>query len=536
LDNTVNVNDPIILQGFLPVSSEGQELTSFVWSIPDVFDGVLSSDMLLSSISQSVLILKPGSLVPGRKATFQVQVGDNFGDSGIASISVQVRIPPYGGGLSVSPQVGHALKTPFTLMAFGWTANEDSLPLMYTFSVAYSSESVIVSGMTTSTVSFLPPGDKLGDFLQTMYLDVLDSTGGMSRATSMVNVYNFEIDSSQSVSPTAALGSKFKDMYSIALNDGKSFEALFLINTVAVILNDVNTSCHSVPASSTTACAAGNECCEKKALRSFLLKKIQETSESLPNSQFLLQNQASILLLLTSRPAESDFNFIESCAQFLLASIQTATQTLQLDSVRLSKIYGQILDQLFFSLSYISEGSRRGLNFITITRRNGIPDARSQNLVKNLVESISMISLLSVKDSRPAQLPFTFSSTSFSVYISRIFLSQIDGDLQINLNGTSLSAKVPKTFFTSVDPTDYDAVDIILAISYAITRFLPSSLGPFVILQASAGLKGISDSGFSPPTGWGEMDLNVSTCLFRLCTPHLPPLFTFYTSNRFKNH
>jgi hypothetical protein len=114
---------------------------------------------------------------------------------------------------------------------------------------------------------------------------------------------------------------------------------------------------------------------------------------------------------------------------------------------------------------------------------------------------------LAVKDSKPAQVPNVFSTASMMVYTIRIFRSQTAQDLDIQLNGTNLKAKIPKSFFALISTTE--ALDIMLAVSYLSSALLPESFGPFVILQARVGIPGNNFNVYVPPKGWGTMEITV---------------------------
>lgn len=75
------------------------------------------------------LTVQPSGLTPG--ARYIVSLDSSGGGS--SSISFRIPLPPSGGSCGVSPLVGNALITEFTMSCSGWTAEE--LPLSYSFSV-----------------------------------------------------------------------------------------------------------------------------------------------------------------------------------------------------------------------------------------------------------------------------------------------------------------------------------------------------------------------------------------------------------------
>ncbi len=207
-------------------------------------------------------------------------------------------------------------------------------------------------------------------------------------------------------------------------------------------------------------------------------------------------------------PTSIIINIIESCTEVLTVSISASMTIANIDSSDLIRIYAENLDQLFESLAAESASSRRNNAGMSLQRNPIAPDLYTRRLIWNLVQAISTISALAVKISKPAQVLYIYSTASMTVYTNRIFHGQIAHDLDIELNGTNLRAKVPKAFFTSI--MTYQAADITLAISFLSSALLPESFDPFILQpHSAAGVPGNDFTSYTPQAGWGTIERTV---------------------------
>ena len=97
----------------------------------------------------AVSVLPASSFTPARDYVFTVKmVNPKWRATAIsASITIQINAPPARGIVSVSPDHGLSLLTPFLLQTFGWTDDAASLPLKFTFAyylTAFSEGFVVV--------------------------------------------------------------------------------------------------------------------------------------------------------------------------------------------------------------------------------------------------------------------------------------------------------------------------------------------------------------------------------------------------------
>ncbi|KAK3275912.1 hypothetical protein CYMTET_15988 [Cymbomonas tetramitiformis] len=107
------------------VESDSPETLGMQWSCEEL---ALDSAMLMTSLTQEDLVLRPGVLTPGLSYTFQLRATDRIG-VGSAVLEVEVNTPPYGGAILVSPLEGVELDTEFSIQSPGWV--DTDTPMWY---------------------------------------------------------------------------------------------------------------------------------------------------------------------------------------------------------------------------------------------------------------------------------------------------------------------------------------------------------------------------------------------------------------------
>ncbi|KAK3248328.1 hypothetical protein CYMTET_42204 [Cymbomonas tetramitiformis] len=107
------------------VESDSPETLGMQWSCEEL---ALDSAMLMTSLKQEDLVLRPGVLTPGLSYTFQLRATDRIG-VGSAVLEVEVNTPPYGGAILVSPLEGVELDTEFSIQSPGWV--DTDAPMWY---------------------------------------------------------------------------------------------------------------------------------------------------------------------------------------------------------------------------------------------------------------------------------------------------------------------------------------------------------------------------------------------------------------------
>mmetsp|Transcript_5791 Transcript_5791/g.21868 ORF Transcript_5791/g.21868 Transcript_5791/m.21868 type:complete len:2954 (-) Transcript_5791:68-8929(-) len=146
--------------GFVPIADDDPQV-SYAWfmSIDLSAETEITSTQALTNTNQRSIILDASYLKPGARHIFRVQVTvADLAQSGTASVSTIVNLPPQNGALVVSPSVGYAATTRFSLFTSGWT--DTDLPLQYQFfyshptTKARSSISPLSASLSMSHVTF----------------------------------------------------------------------------------------------------------------------------------------------------------------------------------------------------------------------------------------------------------------------------------------------------------------------------------------------------------------------------------------------
>ena len=80
---------------------------------------------------------------------------DDKASIGYFDVVLTANSPPIGGYVSISPLIGFALMTDFTIVSTGWTDDISDYPLSYSFSYQLA-VSDIIPALTLTTLSPLP--------------------------------------------------------------------------------------------------------------------------------------------------------------------------------------------------------------------------------------------------------------------------------------------------------------------------------------------------------------------------------------------
>lgn len=128
-----------LIADVVPVESTSTNFT-YTWSVlPDTYIDL--SQAAVVNVERSELVLEAGSLIGGLPYTFTVRVQETLSDgsrvSTFASLDLQPNQAPYGGSCAVTPTIGTALTTEFTIKCRDWEEALADLPVMYSFRTSY---------------------------------------------------------------------------------------------------------------------------------------------------------------------------------------------------------------------------------------------------------------------------------------------------------------------------------------------------------------------------------------------------------------
>jgi hypothetical protein len=325
-------------------------ITSYAWAIEsaECSAQTLTEEIVLTSTSSSLLVLKPNALAPGLRVKFTVRLEDSRGEVGVASIEVHANRPPGGGGMTVVPNSGIALLTHFDLEASQWTPyDSDNLPLRYQFYAVLSNSSSVSerqtlslsAGSAISISTLLPAADPWSDYLLTTGVEVSDALG-----TSVETVVNVTVrppsdeDHHESVSAAMTEIDKLLEKKSLISAQG-------LVGVVAQTLNQAADVCQG---NVEPECLVG-ACCERKYQKFRLFLKLKDADSKMLFSASKVTNEVNVLVALTARPSELGYDIVKETNKFLKARFEELAQpgigsTLK-DSVLLASNFGTGYDK-----------------------------------------------------------------------------------------------------------------------------------------------------------------------------------------------
>ncbi len=211
----LNPSDKVILSATVT----GTESMITTWTLPTsnvTFKGLQYYDMLESNPSIALtpltstfppgayvvqLSLSPNYFVGGLSYTFLLSTAyavakdDDAGSfpTAVSRITITMNTPPYDGTLSITPSLGLALNTSFTLRTIKWVDDLDDYPLQYTFgyyrvSLEYDKTVIRSSDTIHYTSSYLSAGSDANNYFITCFVQASDKYGAVGSETMDVQV------------------------------------------------------------------------------------------------------------------------------------------------------------------------------------------------------------------------------------------------------------------------------------------------------------------------------------------------------------
>ncbi|KAK3249808.1 hypothetical protein CYMTET_40779, partial [Cymbomonas tetramitiformis] len=196
-------------------------------------------DAALSSFNrfQEDLVLKPGTLAAGSMYTFQLTVGDLFGEA-TARFSLVVNIPPAGGWAMSLPADGLAYTQRFKLGTAGWHTTNPPLQFQFVYRVAGESKDFALneySPMQDLETLMAREGREEEAFRVSVVALARDALGAASRAD--VNITLRPPPNIADDAGAAALAETLTGSAAEALLDGDVDSVLVQVDAAANILN-----------------------------------------------------------------------------------------------------------------------------------------------------------------------------------------------------------------------------------------------------------------------------------------------------------
>eukprot|EP01043_Picozoa_sp_COSAG02_P048029 COSAG02_NODE_4671_length_5109_cov_9.240207_2_plen_1527_part_01 len=156
-------------------------------------------DTTVTGASNANLVVRASHLQPGTRYKFFLMADTGYNASSYAEAVINTPEAPCCGSFAVTPRVGEALRTSFTLQTTAaqhgdWSSRIESMPLSYQFSYSKGGRQHSLSELqlSQSLETFLPVGDVDRDFLIELSVSVSDVylATATSETSAIVNPLN----------------------------------------------------------------------------------------------------------------------------------------------------------------------------------------------------------------------------------------------------------------------------------------------------------------------------------------------------------
>ena len=485
-------------------SQGGGVIIGYYWQVESETEE-LSEDMLLTSQTGPLLILRPNVLANAAEVKFTVRLQDSSGNVGSASMTVLVNQPPSSGRLIVNPTTGYALDTDFKLEADQWETVEENYPLdfNYFYVVPDATNTQIRLGRGMSTETMLPAGDAAAGYILDVGVRVSDvhqtSVNSMARVTVRF------------ASPTTDIRGliegglqKVDDL----LERKNHIEALGLVGSISQTLNQAADVCvGDVKAE----CISGDECCDRKELKLRLFSKLQQGDSNMDFDASKVARVVNIMKTVSARPQELSFELVRQMSRFIkekfdelkLPGISSAVN----DAESLADGFSTVLENLVSRATAIiptkvqvpytlleqhhEDGARlKPLLPQTLSlreRRDGITVENARGVVTQLIELISETSRLSVQHAEVGQKPVVIRRQNFIVNTSLLNVATLTSEYLAETE-IGISAALPSNLFKAANIRPPALTSGVVEIMHTVFdephNPLPGAKGPVLILES----------------------------------------------------
>jgi hypothetical protein len=249
------------------------------------------------------MVVRAGALAPGTRYTFALTATDAAGRVGQANASVATSSAPRGGGVYVTPDVGEALSTPFSLVATGWTADADELPLSYAAEYLLGDASApvsLVAYQASPSISVqLPAGLAAAGNVVTLRLSVRSAFGAVV-AVNASAVVTWRVFAS--ASEASAFVGDATARAEAALQSGDASSALQVVGGLAALLNSAAAS-SGAGGSGEDAAAAAAAAAQRASLLSVVAGALTQSAGALA-APAAVESTAALVSSLLSTPGQ----------------------------------------------------------------------------------------------------------------------------------------------------------------------------------------------------------------------------------------
>jgi hypothetical protein len=497
----VNPGSKLVLQAS-GKSQAGGVIIGYHWQIESEQEA-LSEDMILTSRTGQLLILKPNVLSTAADVKFTVRLQDSDGNFGVASINVVVNQPPTSGSLTVQPRTGDALSTLFKMEAFQWETAAENLPLdfNYFYLLQDATKTQITLGRGMSTTILLPAGNASAGYILRVGVVVSDAHQTSTSSTADVTV---RLPSSATQLRGLVNGGlkKIDDL----LQQRGHREILGLVGSISQTINQAADVCTGDVKAE---CISGEECCDRQAVKLLLFLKLQQCDSNMDFAASKVATLVNVMKTVSARPQEISFDLVREMSRFMKEKFEELKrpeiQSAVNDAKSLADGFSVVLEALVSRAKVIiptkvqvpytllgqhhESGARLKPQAPSLReRRDGITIASARGVVTQLLELISETSRLSVQDAEVGHKPVVIRRPNFVVNTSLLDLATFTAEYVAETEvGGGFHATLPSDLFKPANikqlPFTASVVEIMHAVFEEPHNPLPGATGPTLILE-----------------------------------------------------
>ena len=497
----VNPGSKLVLQAS-GKSQAGGVIIGYHWQIESEQEA-LSEDMILTSRTGPLLILKPNVLSTAADVKFTVRLQDSDGNFGVASMNVVVNQPPTSGSLTVQPPTGVALSTLFRMEAFQWETAAENLPLEfnYFYLLQDATTTQITLGRGMSTTILLPAGNASAGYILRVGVDVSDAHQTSTSTTAHVTV-TLASSATQLEGLVNGAMQKIDDL----LQQRSHREILGLVGSISQTINQAADVCTGDVKAE---CISGEECCKRQAVKLLLFLKLQQCDSNMDFAASKVATLVNVMKTVSARPQEISFDLVREMSRFMKEKFEELKrpeiQSAVNDAKSLADGFSVVLEALVSRAKVIiptkvqvpytllgqhhESGARLKPQAPSLReRRDGITIASARGVVTQLLELISETSRLSVQDAEVGHKPVVIRRPNFVLNTSLLDLATFTAEYVAETEvGGGFHATLPSDLFkpANIKQPIFTAsvVEIMLAVFEEPHNPLPGAKGPTLILE-----------------------------------------------------
>lgn len=472
LPTKINKDEKIVVQGSATLS-DGLSSANLRYNWK-VFTGAnlevpLKSSNLLTSTTETTLVIKPGVLTVGQTYTFlftaiYVEQRRQAVISGYAASSLTtINDPPRQGVFIVEPATGTSMQTTFTLSMSQFT--DLDAPIQYSFGYYQGDQLITLALLSPSNYAsfYLPVGNSSLNYTLTVFGRVFDKYGAITQA--IQNVYVLPIPNINSTQVVQ----KATESLSIVSKETNNEQVNQLVSTVTQLLNSpvidttpitspnncpnqcsgrgscANTVCFCDLGWATSDCSITSQELEKRQelrlqLLTSLIQSSNETFSKQPLTVEVVTQQAEIVAQITSKAEELNSKTSQLAVSYI-ESLITASLTSDAAKGQEAVLYDEVVaNSLTKSLSNIAV-----VAFVSNGTNSTSND--SKNLATAVYNAVNVLCSAVLLNKAPGEEATQITQPTIAMALKKEYATKL-GSLKFTVNQFNLA----KTSATVVFP------------------------------------------------------------------------------------